>query len=120
LTQKNSLAQSNAKKYSHVDTTVRRHVGTYVHNNVKLTARKLSRVDMTKVCLVSKIPCFTKGVTRGAPKFSSVAIRVSENATNPVNATPKLKLNYHAVIENNFYVQRKRGHHSAPRNACEL
>jgi len=119
LTQKNSLVQSNAKKCSHVDTTVRKHAGIYVHNDVKLIVRKLSRVDMRKVCHVSKILCFTNGVTASASKFSSVAIRVPEHANNAVNATPKLKLNYRVVIEKTFYVQRKTGHHSAPKDAGE-
>jgi len=74
---------------------------------------------MRKVCHVSKILCFTNGVTASASKFSSVAIRAPEHANNAVNATQKLKLNFRAVIENTFYVQRKTGHHSAPKDARE-
>ena len=94
-------------------------MGNCVHNNVKLTVRKLSRVDMKKVCLVLKTPWIIAGVTASAPKFSSVAILVQENANNAVNVTPKLKWNYRVVIENKFHVQRKVGHHSAPRDAGE-
>jgi len=102
-----------------VDTTARKHVENRVQRNATFPVGKPSRVDMKKVCLVLMIPRVINSVTASVPKFSSVAILVQERANNAVNATPKLKLNYRVAIEKNFYVQIKRGHHSAPRNAGE-